>query len=166
MGWISRFRHSRGFGVHSTFAFRLITECLRERLPYYDYAFLKTPQERLLYRIAVAFQFTKIETVGSANADAALMACVPDKNRKSPIWMGGFPTALTIASSDSDISTIREKLKEGAVVFVETCNNSLLDQIRETMDELGYGQVIAGRYALAIPFKHLSRCDYLNVAER
>lgn len=80
--------------------------------------------------------------------------------------MGGASIVLAIVAPDSNISSIREKLENGAVVFVGNCNKSLLSEIREEMDKLGYGQVIAGKYVLAIPFRHLSRCDYLNVIER
>ena len=35
MGLLSRLRHSRGFGIHSPFAFRFLTEVLRDRGVYY-----------------------------------------------------------------------------------------------------------------------------------
>ena len=36
--WLRRFRHRRGYGVHSPFAFAFITGVVLERLPYYAYA--------------------------------------------------------------------------------------------------------------------------------
>lgn len=36
-GWWQRLRHSRGFGVHSPFAYRFIREVLRERCAFYAY---------------------------------------------------------------------------------------------------------------------------------
>ena len=36
--WLARFRHRCGYGVHSPFAFRFITEVIYERHPYYAYA--------------------------------------------------------------------------------------------------------------------------------
>lgn len=35
--WLMRFRHRCGYGVHSPFVFRFITEVLYERTPYYAY---------------------------------------------------------------------------------------------------------------------------------
>lgn len=38
--WLSRIRHRCGYGVHSPFAFRFITDVIYESLPYYAYASL------------------------------------------------------------------------------------------------------------------------------
>lgn len=35
--WLARFRHRRGYGVHSPFAFRFITDVIYESHPYYAY---------------------------------------------------------------------------------------------------------------------------------
>lgn len=35
--WLLRFRHRRGYGVHSPFAFDFITDVVYQRLPYYKY---------------------------------------------------------------------------------------------------------------------------------
>lgn len=36
--WLSRFRHRCGYGVHSPFAFRFLTDVVYERTPFYAYA--------------------------------------------------------------------------------------------------------------------------------
>ena len=43
--WLLRFRHRRGYGVHSPFAFNFITDVVYQRLPYYKYCELAL-QER------------------------------------------------------------------------------------------------------------------------
>ena len=35
--WLARFRHRKGYGVHSPFAFRFITDVIYEGSPYYAY---------------------------------------------------------------------------------------------------------------------------------
>lgn len=70
--WIARFRHRCGYGVHSPFAFSLITDVIYERRPYYAYRVLDekyrvlsrkwewamkdTKVNRLLFRLVNRFQ--------------------------------------------------------------------------------------------------------------
>lgn len=44
--WLSRFRYRCGYGVHSPFAFGLITDVIYEKMPYYAYASLKEEQKK------------------------------------------------------------------------------------------------------------------------
>lgn len=45
--WLSRFRHRCGYGVHSPFAFNLITQVIYESTPYYKYKDLAVEQKKL-----------------------------------------------------------------------------------------------------------------------
>lgn len=45
--WLSRFRYRCGYGVHSPFAFGLITDVIYEKMPYYAYDSLKKEQKIL-----------------------------------------------------------------------------------------------------------------------
>ena len=45
--WLSRFRYRCGYGVHSPFAFSLITDVIYEKMPYYAYDLLKAEQNHL-----------------------------------------------------------------------------------------------------------------------
>ena len=45
--WLSRFRYRCGYGVHSPFAFDLITNVIYEKMPYYAYASLKQEQKKV-----------------------------------------------------------------------------------------------------------------------
>lgn len=38
LGYINRWRHRKGFGIHSPFAFHLVTSVLGESMPYYAYS--------------------------------------------------------------------------------------------------------------------------------
>ncbi len=45
--WLCRIRHRCGYGVHSPFAFNLITQVIYERAPYYKYKELASEQKKL-----------------------------------------------------------------------------------------------------------------------
>lgn len=79
--WLSRFRYRCGYGVHSPFAFSLITDVIYEKMPYYAYSQLKAEQKkrimaqgwdrgmqrvnRLLFRLVNKVQPATIIEVGS-----------------------------------------------------------------------------------------------------
>ena len=46
--WLSRFRYRCGYGVHSPFAFSLITDVIYEKMPYYAYSSLKKEQKKMI----------------------------------------------------------------------------------------------------------------------
>lgn len=46
--WLSRFRYRCGYGVHSPFAFSLITDVIYEKMPYYAYFSLKEEQKKMI----------------------------------------------------------------------------------------------------------------------
>ena len=91
--WVHRFRVSRGFTVHSPFAYHFITCVLRERLPYYDFSRkVKDPTERLLYRVAAYFDPKTVCCHDPRLAEVVLMAC---------------PHARRVASSqDADLTVV------------------------------------------------------------
>lgn len=45
--WLSRFRYRCGYGVHSPFAFSLITDVIYEKQPYYAYRSLALEQKKM-----------------------------------------------------------------------------------------------------------------------
>jgi len=46
--WLRRFRNRCGYGIHSPFAFHLITDVVNEKLPYYDYSDLRNLEHTLI----------------------------------------------------------------------------------------------------------------------
>lgn len=71
---LNRIRHRHGFGVHSPFAYRFITEVLCQPLHYYGYATTgRDPRLRLLLRLAAYF----------APARVAVYSATPDKLMKA-----------------------------------------------------------------------------------
>ena len=56
ISYFKEWRHSRGFGIHSPFAYRFITEVLAQRLPYYGYADISADSRiRLIFRVIAYF---------------------------------------------------------------------------------------------------------------
>ena len=75
-----RWRHGRGFGIHSPFAYNFICLTLRERLPYYAYPALREELRRtgadmsnhdlgLIFRIVTRFMPESVAIFGDNNAD-------------------------------------------------------------------------------------------------
>ncbi|GAE22340.1 hypothetical protein JCM10003_1921 [Bacteroides pyogenes JCM 10003] len=87
--WLSRFRHRCGYGVHSPFAFGLITDVVYERRPYYAYANLESEEKerrrkegrikghvkvnRLLFRLVNRIQPGTIVEVGPLSVASLYM---------------------------------------------------------------------------------------------
>lgn len=61
-----RLKRSKGFGIHSPFAFHFVLRVLRERNHYYAYEYIEK-SSRLLFRIACFFAPKKILILGNAN---------------------------------------------------------------------------------------------------
>lgn len=63
---IQRWRHKRGFGIHSPFAFRFVTEVLNQKHPFYAYTTLgRDKRSRLAHRLAVSFKATRVMFMGA-----------------------------------------------------------------------------------------------------
>lgn len=82
--WLKRFRHRKGYGVHSPFAFGLITRVIEEKSPYYKYSELggirrellatipglrlnREKTDRLLFRLVDRMQPETIVEVGTSS---------------------------------------------------------------------------------------------------
>lgn len=77
--WFKRFRHRRGFGIHSPFAFGLVTDVVYEHYPFYAYEELKRVRrqlprrsevypervDKLLFRLANRFSPQRVVEVGT-----------------------------------------------------------------------------------------------------
>ncbi len=81
---------NRGFTVHSPFAFRFIRLVVREKLPYYDFATITDPYDRLLYRTAVFFNPATVAATG------------PDAAHALDILRRALPSARVVDPSAAD----------------------------------------------------------------
>ena len=77
VAYYKRWRHSRGFGIHSPFAYRFITEVLCQPLAYYAYA--HTGKDRNLRLIVRLLAFFRPERIMIASDDAGRYADIVKK---------------------------------------------------------------------------------------
>lgn len=71
---VRKLRHRKGFGVHSPFAFSVITEVIEEKIPYYAYSSMQRRYDKksntpfktvcLLFRLANRFRCRNIAIIG------------------------------------------------------------------------------------------------------
>lgn len=102
-----RLRRSRGYGIHSPFAFRFVLDVLCERLPYYAYGYIGdlrravveavrtgfwhhprvigVKNARMLFRITNFFNPAHILQVGTSYGVSS--ACVMAVNSRSRLWL-------------------------------------------------------------------------------
>ena len=108
---LQRFRISRGFSVHSPFAFYFITKVLREQLPYYCFKTeITTRAQRRLFRVVHYFHPATVCLVGACQPHVKrviLKACPTAKFVSNPteaeftyVASGEIPTATPVAFSE------------------------------------------------------------------
>lgn len=144
--WLFRFRYRKGYGVHSPFAFRLVTEVIYAEDPYYDYIPLKeivlgvnefaSPQWKrdlesfkiyqLLYRLVNEAKANTILEVGKSNGVSSLYLSMCRKNAKH-IVLDQRPEL------SSFIDSLFSKSKD---VNVDFRTGDVLNQLPCTLDEL------------------------------
>lgn len=73
--WLFRFRHRCGYGVHSPFAFDLITKVIYENTPYYAYKELKEKEKKM----NVTYSLSKGESLKIKRLLFRLVNCAQPK---------------------------------------------------------------------------------------
>lgn len=180
MNWLTRLRHTRGFGVHSPFAFRLITECLRERCAYYAYSGFTGVEQCLAFRLAVFLQPVRIKTLGKDAerlAKAARKGCPKPMQAEAPAidafegkcnellivgpdYAGGRTNRVSLQSMDSNQpnNPIDDDDTLGGTAVLVIANPEAVRQWTVRLDALGYGMAfIDGDSAIFAIFPQLPR---------
>ncbi len=90
---IRRIKHRKGFGVHSPFAFAIITEVIEEKLPYYAYSSMQRRYDKkapipfkvvcLLFRLANRFSCRNIAILGDEQYARMPLTEVDSRNNVS-----------------------------------------------------------------------------------
>lgn len=102
---IRRIKHRRGFGVHSPFAYAIITEVIEEKLPYYAYSSMQRRYDKkspvpfkvvcLLFRLANRFSCRNIAILGDEQYARMPLIEVDSRNTVSV-----FSDAQSLPTSD------------------------------------------------------------------
>ncbi len=101
---LNRTRVSRGFSVHSPFAFYFITRVLREHLPFYCFdRELKTVRERRLFRLVNYF---RPETVCILGADGAARALEVMRMASANVRLVSVPDAADFVFACPDVDSL------------------------------------------------------------
>ena len=110
---LNRIRKSKGFGIHSPFAFRFVLKVLKERLPYYAYTeidykradviellteahkkkngVLSAKDAKMIFRIVNFFNPGKIMQIGTNYGISTASALLPSVHSK--LWICGISEA-------------------------------------------------------------------------
>lgn len=133
--WLQRLRHSRGFGVHSPFAFRFILEVLRENLPYYDYRQLPTRRGRLAFRLAACLQPSALLTDHAPDdlSHAAKLA-LQGHPGQPPAWTLLTPAPLTIAGPGADPDSLASAVASGSNLMMLYDSPAKLQRVISAID--------------------------------
>lgn len=102
---VRRIKHRKGFGVHSPFAYSIITEVIEEKCPYYAYGSMKRAYGKgapvpfkvasLLFRLANRFQCRRILVCGNDGGYTLLPLLLVD-SRNVVTTVGATPDDLSV----------------------------------------------------------------------
>lgn len=151
----SRWRHGHGFGIHSPFAYRFVTEVLRQGYGYY--AYLRLPGDarlRTVFRVVLALRPATVALAGCARYRRAVEEAVPHARITVP-----SEAAMIIVDGavepDFDLGAHG---KAHAIVL----DYRRLASWEEYKQKLGAGMTFAngGTMAVAVALPHLPRQDF------
>lgn len=139
---VRKLKHRKGFGVHSPFAFAVITEVIEEKLPYYAYSSMQRRYDKksnipfkvvcLLFRLANRFRCHNIAILGEEQY--AVMPLTEVDSRNQLTLINDVQKLTEVADQKYDMIVVNancldddQKLSEwllshtadGAVIFVK-----------------------------------------------
>lgn len=129
-----RWRHGRGFGIHSPFAFDFITHTLRERRPYYAYdnidaiaaetrdSDLPWKRLRLIFRIAVRYNPATVGIFGNLNIETEKKVI---ENLRSDVSIRTSPEDCDFAIINSDCDGLPSVKPQAVYIFPDARRSNL-----------------------------------------
>ena len=121
---VRKLKYRKGFGVHSPFAFSLITETIEEKVPYYSYAFLQKLYDKnspvpfklatLMLRLSNRFHARNILEIGSDGGKLILPIVLTDSRNS----IFSVTDEMTERAAKSYLSVL--KVRQNQVSFKRT----------------------------------------------
>lgn len=151
----SRWRHGRGFGIHSPFAYRFITEVLRQEMGYY--AYLRLPgneRYRTIFRIILALRPDSVALVGTQKYKRAVSEAVPHARITDPA-----NADMIIIDARSNPGFELDKYTGKHIIVLNYKHLPAWKAYKTAMD---YGMTFAngGSMAVAVAMTYLPRQDH------
>lgn len=159
--WWQRLRHGRGFGIHSPFAFRFITEVLNGPYAYYAYPSIErlsasltgvsADELKALFRVLVYFQPRHVAVCGDRSRPLHKAVCrivrsaVPHAVVVGPDRECDFVVALPGRAAEG-LGTVSRQ-KASAYIFSAEQDCPALD---EFVRNLGFGMVFTNRRSVSV----------------
>lgn len=143
--WIRVARNSGGYGVHSPFAYRFITEVLRQEYGYYCYSRLGDPTLRTIFRIVNHLRPAVVEIRGEKAIGAAVHFA------GSVIRTGKVknPELMIVQGNAADADTIAGRIADGcAVILLEPATDFRSESLGACMS---FANVFANSLAASQP---------------
>lgn len=154
--WYKRLRHSKGFGIHSPFAFMLVNEIINCRYRYYGYDDIEPYIDsmkgckqrrlaRLLIRLVGRISFKKFVAIGEtdevlikaveiADSRVEVERCVEEVLSPSLIYVAGLCDAEELSAS--------MQVEGNVFVFDGLCDGELRKRYEALLSECRHGVVL------------------------
>lgn len=158
MKFFRRLRHGFGFGIHSPFAYRFITEVLNlpKEYGYYPYLYINDDTLRTLFRIAVRFQPRKVCVVDNVPGARKAISYAAPKAANAAM----FDADMIVFDASGQRRLPAASLRPDAIVVI--LNYKKWKNRGEYLSSLSAGMTFsnASSMCVVIPFPHLPRQDF------
>lgn len=160
-GWLARWRHSHGYGVHSPFAYDMIVNTLRGRDPYYAYQHIDAQAggHRLILRVACRL---KPRVVSASGHDSRQVMSVMRMYDSRVTFSTSLPLDMAIltpgACRDDYVRAVEVLRAGGCVILLDSRSDTDgLRLIAESMPASGLMTFSNGRVYIAVGRADLPR---------
>lgn len=158
MKFFRRLRHGLGFGIHSPFAYRFITEVLNlpKEYGYYPYLYIEDDASRTIFRIAARFQPRKVCVVDNVPGVRKAISYAAPKAANAAM----FEADMIVFDAAGQRKLPASSLRPDAIVVV--LNYKKWKNRTDYMASLPAGMSFsnASSMCVVVPLPHLPRQDF------